>query len=123
MAKPEKPSSIQSVDEAYRQRVGNLDAAAEYDREAHEKAEEKYDHPETPLPEEQRFVGNPEDLRKEVDSEEKFSEGLEDGDDTLEEVGGQDASKDAGSVGTKPKATRSSAAKKTAEQRVAQNKK
>jgi len=80
--KSTKPkSSLESVNEIYAARVGNLEAAEE--AKATEAAEEAKATEEvhTGLPDEAKFVSNPDDLRKEVDSEEKFSEGTEDGDE------------------------------------------
>ena len=72
------PSSLESVNEIYKARAGNLEAAEDKDREAAEEdtpTEEVHGE----LTEEAKFVANPDDLRKEVDSEEEFSAGLEDG--------------------------------------------
>jgi hypothetical protein len=79
-------SSMESVNEIYQGRVDALAAANEKDREHAEQheADSDLESVEQPLSEEARFVANPDELRKEVDSEEKFSEGLEDGEDTLE---------------------------------------
>jgi hypothetical protein len=80
MARSTTPkSSLESVNEAYAARVGNLEKADDKDREEAEKAEEGFEHTETALTEEAKFVANPDALRKEVDSEEKFSEDTEDG--------------------------------------------
>ena len=84
-------SSIESVNEIYQGRVDNLAAAAEKDTAEREEAEanSSLESVEHELPDEAKFVGNPEGLRKEVDSEEKFSKDLDDGDDTLEVPGGE----------------------------------
>lgn len=80
MARSTTPkSSLESVNEAYKARVGNLEEAEEKDRKEAEKAEEGFEHTETALTDEAKFVANPDDLRKDVDSEEKFAEGTEDG--------------------------------------------
>jgi hypothetical protein len=76
-----------------------------------------------PLAEEARFVANPENLRKEVDSEEKFSEGLTNNPVEVE-VGGEtvtdpveskpEPESDSGKPPTKAAAKAPAAAKKTA---------
>lgn len=71
-------SRLESTNNAYAQRVKNLDEAAELSRDEQVEAEEGFEHTDTVPHEEMRFVSNPEDLRKDVDSEEKFSEDLED---------------------------------------------
>jgi len=82
----ETKSSMESVNEIYQGRVDALEAADDKDREAAEQAaaDSGLESVEQELPDEAKFVGNPENLRKEVDSEEKFSKDLDDGDDTLE---------------------------------------
>lgn len=76
----EPKSSLESVNEIYAARVGNLEAAEDKDRETAEEVTSTEEvHGE--LTDEAKFVGNPDDLRKEVDSEEEFSAGLEDGDE------------------------------------------
>jgi len=84
-------SSIESTNAIYQQRVDALAAADDKDREAAEQAEADsgLESVEQELPDEAKFVGNPENLRKEVDSEEKFAKDLDDGDDTLEVPGGE----------------------------------
>ena len=67
------PSSLESVNEIYKARAGNLEASEDKDREAAEEVKPTEEvHGE--LTEEAKFVANPDDLRKEVDSEEEFSE-------------------------------------------------
>ena len=84
-------SSIESVNEIYQGRVDNLAAAAEkHDEERAERdANSNLESVDSDLADESKFVGNPENLRKDVDSEEKFSEDLTDGEDTLEVPGGE----------------------------------
>lgn len=65
-------SNLESVNAIYAQRVGNLNEADEKDREDIEALDEGFDHSESTPHEEQRFVANPDELRKEADSEEKF---------------------------------------------------
>ena len=79
-------SSIESTNEIYQGRVDALNAANEKDVEAAEQAEKdsSLESVEQDLPEEAKFVANPEHLRKEVDSEEKFAKDQSDGDDDLE---------------------------------------
>ena len=72
MAQDKPLSSIESANEAYKNRAFQLDQGDELVREEQAKAEEGFEHPESPLVEEQRFVANPDELRKDVDSEEKF---------------------------------------------------
>lgn len=71
-------SNLESVNAVYAQRVGNLESADDQVREEQVAADDGFDHSDAPLVEEQRFVANPADLRKEVSSEEEFSEGLTD---------------------------------------------
>ena len=78
MSDDSKPSRTESISNAFNSRVKNLEAANELSREERKEAEKGFEHSETPLVEEQRFVGNPDELRKSVDSEEKFTEGLSD---------------------------------------------
>ena len=79
-------SSIESVNEIYQGRVDNLAAAVEkHDEECAERdANSNLESVDSDLDESARFVANPDNLRKDVDSEEKFAEGQEDGEDTLE---------------------------------------
>lgn len=93
MAQEKTESRAESINSIYQQRVDALTAAEDKDREDVEAREEGVEHPDTPLPEEQRFVANPDDLRKDAASEEEFSAGLEDGDDDLAPVAGQDTTK------------------------------
>ena len=76
----EPKSSLECVNEIYAARARNLEAADDKDRETADEAKTT-EEVHTGLPDEAKFVGNPDDLRKEVDSEEKFSEGTEDGDE------------------------------------------
>ena len=77
----EPKSSLESVNEIYAARLGSLEAAEEAkETEASEEAKAT-EEVHTELPEEAKFVGNPDDLRKEVDSEEKFSEETADEDE------------------------------------------
>ena len=73
MAQPISP--IESVNEIYQGRVDALNAASEKDTEeaAQREADSGLESVEQPLPEEARFVANPDNLRKDVDSEEKFA--------------------------------------------------
>ena len=79
-------SSMESVNEIYQTRVDALTAADDKDREAAEEAEKdsSLESVEQGLPDEAKFVANPDDLRKDVDSEAKFAEGQSDGSDDLE---------------------------------------
>ena len=83
-------SSIESTNEAYATRVEGLQAAHEADAEAAAEAEENsgLESVEQELPEEAKFVANPEGLRKEEDSEEAFAANQENGEDTLESTSG-----------------------------------
>ena len=81
-----------------------------------------------PLTEEAKFVANPDDLRKEVDSEEKFSETLTDNPVDVE-VGGATVSDPADGKADKPagesdsgKAPTKAAAKKSTAKKVAAKK-
>ena len=73
MAQEKQQSRAEAVDAIYQQRVDALKAADDKDREDVEAREEGVEHADTPLPEEQRFVANPDDLRKDAASEEEFS--------------------------------------------------
>ena len=79
-------SSMESVNEIYQGRVDALAAADEKDTDEREQSEKdsSLETVEQPLPDEAKFVANPDDLRKDVDSEAKFAEGQSDGSDDLE---------------------------------------
>jgi hypothetical protein len=88
MSKEENEERVAAISDAYSTHTeGKLKANEELNKER-EKAEKDSDleSVDQPLPEEQRFVGNPDDLRKDVASEEEFSEGLKDGKDTTGET-------------------------------------
>lgn len=70
-----QPSSIESTNEIYQTRVDALEEADNKDRDAAAQAEADsgLESVEQPLSEEARFVDNPAELRKGVDSEEKFA--------------------------------------------------
>jgi len=95
---------LAGVNRIYQGRVDNLAEADAQKQDQLDEAEDGFEHSETELVEEQRFVANPDNLRKDVDSEEKFSEGLEDHPIDVE-VGG---------ATVKDGATKKTAAKKTA---------
>ncbi len=78
MANDTPKSALESVNEVYAQRVANLAEADQKDRDDIDALDEGFDHSESVPAEEAKFVANPDDLRKEVDSEDKFSETLED---------------------------------------------
>ena len=80
--------NLSSVNEIYKQRAGDLETADDQVRDEQAEADDGFDHSESTPHEEARFVANPADLRKEVDSEEKFSETLEDSPVEVE-VGGE----------------------------------
>jgi hypothetical protein len=90
-AEAQANSRLASTNEIYQERADNLAAASDKVNEEREQRDKdaNLESVEQDLPEEQRFVANPDNLRKDVDSEEKFSEDLEDGKDTLETPGGQ----------------------------------
>jgi hypothetical protein len=96
-------SSLESVNAIYAQRVDNLVAAEDQVRDEQVEADDGFDHSESPMVEEQRFVDNPADLRKEVSSEEEFSEGLTDGEQDLG-LDGTDADPEADGPDADPEA-------------------
>lgn len=87
MAPHENPGTEASVatNEAYATHTEGRAAANEAKRKEAEEAAASSGlvSVEGTLTDEAKFVGNPDDLRKDVDSEEKFSERLEDGEQDL----------------------------------------
>jgi hypothetical protein len=86
MSKEENEERVAAISDQYTTHTQGKLAANEDLNKEREKAEKdsKLESVDTPMVEENRFVANPDDLRKEVSSEEEFSEGLKDGKDTLD---------------------------------------
>jgi hypothetical protein len=92
---------MESINEAYKTRVDGLTSAhADKNKEAEQVEKDSgIESTDTPLVEEQRFVANPDELRKDASSEDEFSEGLTNGDDTLESTSEKPAKKSAAKKG------------------------